>query len=237
MSNELTFLPNEIWNTIIDFCSDNPHSIAHLSEVNKQISEIALEKLKNIKINVDKLYTSFYKIQDLYTKKYCRSRQLGHPHDIKLKSLGKFVLLEVQLFRKYGVICEHLRVISQNSPNLTNNQILITPIFGKKRTLEKLQEENHVISYSRAKMCYYGFLQALGPPDKLPLKWLDHKKGAECPIAQNRLPIRKITVKTRCMNPYILAAINLAEEKVSRQFYKFNGSYGDVLNKWLWFIK
>lgn len=205
MINSTRALPKEIWSLILDDCSDLC-SLISLSNVNKQIRKLALEKLKKIKINANELYTSFYKIQDMYTIKYQNMNGPG----IDITNIGKYILLEIEVENEL-ILCKELKAIDNDLIDLENNQIIIVPNFGNKKIREFLSE-NNPNSYSR-----FGFAFGLG------------LESQAYSIAQDRLPIKKITIRSQVHNPHHLIAIKLAGDKVNSQFYKLNGSYLDSL--------
>ncbi|MDF2578292.1 MAG: hypothetical protein K0S74_1776 [Chlamydiales bacterium] len=64
MYNPIQTVPNEVWDIILDNCSDLD-SLKTLSKVNKEINLLVLSKLEKIKTNTDKMYDSLLKIQDI----------------------------------------------------------------------------------------------------------------------------------------------------------------------------
>lgn len=204
MSNPIQTFSRDIWNLILDNCS-NLDSLIQLSKANKQIRELALSKLENIKTNINELYTSFYKIQDLYKIKYQNIRP-----NIDITNLGKYILLELNI--KNGLVCcDNQKIINNELMNLENNQIMVSPIFGKLETLRFLPENN---------------------PN--PLFGIGIYSQTYS-IAQDRLLIKKITIKSKMANPHLLIAIKLAEDKANKQFYKLNGSYTDAVKNILFY--
>ena len=198
MINPTITLPTEIWNFILDNCSDL-NAIISTSKVNKQIRELALEKLENIKININKLSTELYKIQDLYSIRY---QNINGPH-IDIARLGKLILLEISI--QDGLVdCGQLRIIDSDLMGLEHNQIIITPNFGNKEFGKFLPENN---------------------PNYTPFGiGLDSQAYS---IAQDKLPVKKITIKSKLSNPHVLIAIKLATNRVNSQFNKLNGSFAD----------
>jgi hypothetical protein len=53
---------------------------------------------------------------------------------------------------------------------------------------------------------------------------------------QDRLPIKKLTMRSNRSNPHLLIAMKLAENKLNDLFYKLNGSYLDALYRYAKFF-
>lgn len=204
MNNKIQILPMEMWNEIIDFCPDLS-SIRCLTVSNKEISKIALIKLNKIKININELCTEFYKIQALYTEKY----QNMYGPTVNVATLGKCILFEFAIEKNGLVKCGSFIDIGNDVSNLEYNQLIIAPVFGEEELSRYLPEDNP--NYP-----LFGF-------------GLNSRANS---IAQDRLPIKKITVNSEIVNPYILGIVNLAVVSVNKKFDKLNGSFVNSFTNW-----
>jgi hypothetical protein len=117
MCNEVK-LPAEMWNKILDRA--DYASLVNLSKVDKLISELAKEKLNNIKMNVFNLFLTFREIQ-------ARNSNL-------VAIYGKSVLLELKWDQKGLIKLITLKPMENNTMGLKSNQILISrlrnDVFG-----------------------------------------------------------------------------------------------------------
>lgn len=197
MFNENIVLPKEIWNEIMDYCPDHS-TFACLSLVNKEISNIARDKLKIIQQDSEHLFIMFDKLQDYYTIKY---QNINGPHT-NINTIGKYVCMNFGFF-KDGSIFIFPFTPCEKPEKIQKNQIVVEPVFG----------EEEIGKFTRENNPNYPFL-GIG---------LDSQAYS---IAQDRLPIKKICATTG--NSSLCIALDIALNKANKHYYKINGSFMDA---------
>ncbi|MDF2578087.1 MAG: hypothetical protein K0S74_1571 [Chlamydiales bacterium] len=131
---------------------------------------------------------------------------------LEINDLGKFVLVKMKTQNNL-LESNELKVTDNGTIDLENNQIIITPTFGEKETGK--------------------FLSANNPNYRLFGMGLDSQASS---IAQDRLPIKKITTRSKVSHHHLSIAIKLAENKANKEFYRLNGSYMDTVKKSLSYL-
>lgn len=195
-------LPNEVWSEIMNYCS--PSSLNILSKVNKQIREVALERLNKIRISANELTA----ISIGVSKIFYRITYENFDFHRDITDLDKFILLKVS--NKNGSIHVENLIRKDDDPKvLESNQIKITPTFGE-------AEYGKILSENNPNYGFFGF----------GLKW------QESTVLEDRLPIKGIKVESEIQNSDIQAVINLSQKQLNK-IYELKSSYLRPIMKWI----